>query len=247
MCIAILNQPGSFIPKENLKNAWDNNNHGAGIAYIDNDEVCAYHEPHEFDSFYEEYEYIRTISDKPILIHFRIATHGMGHDMLHPHDVTTGRVSLIHNGVISGLGNNDISDTREFANMLSKFYPDNVQFVDHPGIKAFILHALGRTNKVVLLDWTGDYRIVNAHLGHYDNDGNWFSNNSYKQVNSYIWAGNTKVYKKKSPASWNKPTTLFDIPTFSDSDNEALEAWEKEEEQRIKEEALLWRDDDAEI
>ena len=58
MCIAILNQPGSFIPKQQLKNAWDNNNHGAGIAYVDKGAVRSYHEPDSFDSFYEEYEYI---------------------------------------------------------------------------------------------------------------------------------------------------------------------------------------------
>ena len=195
MCIAIVNQPNYFIPKQQLKNAWDNNNHGAGIAYVDNGKVMTYHEPYSFEDFFEEYEFIRELTDAPMLIHFRIATHGKGIDMLHPHSVTEGSVSLIHNGVISGLGNTIVSDTREFAEMLSKFYPDNVDFIDHVGIEAMALALLGKTNKVALLDWRGEVRILNDHLGHYDEYGNWFSNTSYKQLNTYVWDGSKKVYK----------------------------------------------------
>ena len=253
MCIAILNQPNSFIPKHQLKNAWDNNNHGAGIAYIDKGVVCSYHEPDSFDSFYEEYEYIRTLSDLPIMLHFRIATHGKGKDMLHPHDVTPGRVSLVHNGIISGLGDNKISDTREYAEMLGKFYPDTVSFLDHPGIYAFAVHALGNSNKVIFLDWQGDYEILNDHLGHYDADGNWFSNNSYKQLNNYVWAGNKKVWR--GGGAWKAQTQPTIAPIAKpqtqkslweeeiEADEAALAAWEKDSEFQIKNDISTWDDD----
>jgi predicted glutamine amidotransferase len=212
MCIAIVNQPNSFLTKKQLKNAWDNNNHGAGIAYVDNGKVMTYHEGYNFDDFFEEYEFIRELTDTPILIHFRIATHGKGKDMLHPHSVTEGRVSLIHNGVISGLGDHKVSDTREFAQILAKFYPDNVDFIDHAGIRAMALTILGKSNKVAFLDWRGEVRILNDQLGHYDADGNWFSNDSYKRVNDYVWAGSKKVYKAGAAA---KPVAQ---PTFWDSE-----------------------------
>ena len=250
MCIAILNQPGSFIPKHQLKNAWDNNNHGAGIAYIDKGAVCSYHEAESFDSFYKEYEYIRTLSDLPIMLHFRIATHGMGHDMLHPHDVTPGRISLVHNGVISGLGDTKISDSRKYAQMLGNFFPDNVSFLEHPGIYAFAVHALGNSNKVILLDWRGDYEILNDHLGHYDTDGNWFSNDSYKRINGYIWAGNQKVWRS---GAWKAKTQSTIVPLSTpqkslweedfEADEAALAAWEKDSEFEIKSDISSWDED----
>lgn len=236
MCIAIVNQPNYFIPKQQLKNAWDNNNHGAGIAYVDNGKVMAYHEPYNFEDFFEEYEFIRELTDAPMLIHFRIATHGKGIDMLHPHSVTEGRVSLIHNGVISGLGDSIVSDTREFAEILGKFYPDNVDFIDHVGIEAMALALLGKTNKVALLDWRGEVRILNGHLGHYDDYGNWFSNSSYKQLNSYVWAGSKKVYKSlakstlaSQPTIWDADLKVAKVPTAPQYPTDWLEEdWDTE-------------------
>lgn len=240
MCLAIVNQPNSFLTKAQLKNAWDNNSDGAGIAYVDNGKVMTYHEGYNFEDFFEEYEFIRELTDTPILIHFRIATHGKGKDMLHPHSVTEGRISLIHNGVISGLGDHKVSDTREFANMLSKFYPDNIDFLDHAGIEALVMTIIGRSNKVAFLDWRGEVRILNEHLGHIDADGNWFSNTSYQRVNNYVWAGNKKVYKSgnyakhvpSQPTIWDStrnvaipaaPTSAIDFE--DDFDDEPSYKW----------------------
>jgi hypothetical protein len=74
------------------------------------------------------------------------------------------------------------------------------------------LTILGKSNKVAFLDWRGEVRILNDQLGHYDADGNWFSNDSYKRVNDYVWAGSKKVYKAGAVA---KPVAQ---PTFWDSE-----------------------------
>lgn len=207
MCIAILNK-SSVLSKKSLKNCWDNNNHGAGIGYIDGGEIRSYHESTSFDSFYEEYKYIRAISDKPLMLHFRIATHGMGKDMLHPHEVTHGKVTLIHNGIIRGLGDNRISDTREFAELLGNFRPKNVQFIDHKGVRGFAMHLLGGTNKVVLMDNRGEFRILNESLGHWDKaKDTWYSNYSYAERQDYVWYGNTKVPNK---SNYGKGQTAFE-------------------------------------
>ena len=193
MCIAILNK-SSMLSKKSLKNCWDNNYHGAGIGYIDGNELRSYHESTSFDSFYEEYKFIRQLSDKPMMLHFRIATHGMGKDMLHPHEVTHGKVTLVHNGIIRGLGDNRISDTREFAELLGNFRPKSVAFIDHKGVRGFAMHLLGGTNKVILMDNRGAFRILNESLGHWDkNKDTWYSNSSYKERQDYVWYGNTKV------------------------------------------------------
>jgi len=206
MCIAILNK-SSMLSKKSLKNCWDNNYHGAGIGYIDGNELRSYHESTSFDSFYEEYKFIRQLSDKPMMLHFRIATHGMGKDMLHPHEVTHGKVTLVHNGIIRGLGDNRISDTREFAELLGNFRPKSVAFIDHKGVRGFAMHLLGGTNKVILMDNRGAFRILNETLGHWDKSNDtWYSNGSYKERQDYVWYGNTKV---SSGSNYGKGQTAF--------------------------------------
>ena len=197
-----------MLSKKSLKNCWDNNYHGAGIGYIDGNELRSYHESTSFDSFYEEYKFIRQLSDKPMMLHFRIATHGMGKDMLHPHEVTHGKVTLVHNGIIRGLGDNRISDTREFAELLGNFRPKNVAFIDHKGVRGFAMHLLGGTNKVILMDNRGAFRILNESLGHWDkNKDTWYSNGSYKERQDYVWYGNTKV---SNGSAYGKGQTSFD-------------------------------------
>ncbi len=195
MCIAILNKSAK-LSKKSLQNCWDNNYHGAGIGYVDGNSIRSYHEGTSFESFYEEYQFIRDNTEHPLMLHFRIATHGKGTDMLHPHSVSEGKVSLIHNGIIYGLGNTIISDTREFAELLGNFTPKNVSFIDHKGVNGFAMHLLGRTNKVVLMDYRGAFRILNSQLGHWDkNQDTWYSNDSYKRSLDYVYHGNTKVQK----------------------------------------------------
>jgi hypothetical protein len=91
MCIAILNKSAK-LSKKSLQNCWDNNYHGAGIGYVDGNSIRSYHEGTSFESFYEEYQFIRNNSEHPLMLHFRIATHGKGTDMLHPHSVAEGKV-----------------------------------------------------------------------------------------------------------------------------------------------------------
>jgi len=195
MCIAILNKSAK-LSKKSLQNCWDNNYHGAGIGYVDGNSIRSYHEGTSFESFYEEYQFIRNNTEHPLMLHFRIATHGKGTDMLHPHSVAEGKVSLIHNGIIYGLGDTIVSDTREFAELLGNFNPKNVSFIDHKGVNGFAMHLLGRSNKVVLMDYRGAFRILNAQLGHWDkNQDTWYSNDSYKRSLDYVYHGNTKVQK----------------------------------------------------
>lgn len=239
MCIAILNK-STLLSKKSLKNCWDNNNHGAGIGYIDGNELRSYHESTSFESFYEEYKFIRQLTDQPMMLHFRIATHGMGKDMLHPHEVTHGKVTLIHNGIIRGLGDNRVSDTREFAELLGNFRPKNVSFIDNKGVRGFAMHLLGGTNKVVLMDNRGAFRILNESLGHWDkNKDTWYSNGSYKERQDYVWYGNTKVSNKSNYGQgqtafpYSQPTERWDGNEWIKADNakwdESKRSWVKVE------------------
>ena len=129
MCIAILNN-GKKITRQELSNCWVSNDDGAGMLYIDNGKLAIFKQPNrdgynvsgrDFDTFVKEYDRIYKLSkdsDMPILIHFRIATHGLDPAYLHPFLVSEN-VGLIHNGIIYGYGTRDVSDTYEFTNELS--------------------------------------------------------------------------------------------------------------------------------
>jgi len=112
-----------------------------------------------------------------MLIHFRIATHGLTPEYLHPFFVSDS-VGFIHNGIIFGLGSKDRSDTAEFADLLSCISIDNVATLDNPFIEESIYRFIETDNKLIFLDETGDYRIFNEGVGEWV-DGNWYSNKSH--------------------------------------------------------------------
>jgi hypothetical protein len=217
MCIAILNN-GKKLSRQELSNCWVSNDDGAGLLYINDGVLTAFKQPNhdgfnvagaDFDKFTKEYDRVYKLSresNTPVLLHFRIATHGLDPAYLHPFFVSD-KVGLIHNGIIYGYGTRDVSDTAEFANELATL-PDtmthSVEFLDNPFISNSILDKLESSNKVVFMDDTGDYRIFNAQLGHW-NKGNWFSNDAYKTRKTYY--GSTE--KKSTPGTQVKSQSYY--------------------------------------
>lgn len=197
MCIAILNN-GKKLTRKELSNCWTSNDDGAGMLYVQDGHLEVFKQPNHdgysragacFDKFYKEYERIYSMSNRqltPILVHFRIATHGLDPMYLHPFLVSEN-VGLIHNGIIHGYGTRDISDTAEFTLELStlpRTMTQDVEFLDNPFVKNSILDKLESSNKVVFMDSNGEYRIFNAQLGHWVGQ-NWFSNDAYKTRKTY--------------------------------------------------------------
>ena len=216
MCIAILNN-GKKLTRKELSNCWVSNDDGAGMLYIDNGKLAVFKQPNhdgfnvagrDFDNFVNEYDRVYTMSkasNNPVLIHFRIATHGLDPAYLHPF-LVSDNVGLIHNGIIYGYGTRDVSDTAEFAQELAtlpKSMTADVKFLDIDFISNSILDKLEASNKVVFMDNTGDYRIFNAQLGHWSN-GNWFSNDAYKTRTTYFGSvAGTKTTATKSQSYYN--------------------------------------------
>lgn len=210
MCIAILNtKKAGRLPKSYIKNSWDNNDMGAGLLWASMGKLNTF-KTYKYKDFLNKYNEIR--DDKSvgnIVLHFRIATSGFkGEHNLHPFLVNDD-LGFVHNGVISGLGNNKYSDTYEFNTMLQKF---NHNFIECDMTKHFLCDYIS-SSKLVFLDSTDKYTILNEKFGHWEDD-NWFSNNSYKSYNSYVWYGNTKV-EKASSFKWDDE---FDDETFSTDD-----------------------------
>lgn len=197
MCIAILNN-GSELTKQELQNCWISNDDGAGMLFIENDKLVACKYPNadgygkaeaSFDEFYADYReaFARSKSiGMPMLLHFRIATHGFDEKYLHPFFISED-VGMIHNGVITGFGSKEVSDTAEFAQELSTL-PESmlssVAFLDTKFVYNAIYEYIGDYNKLVFMDKHGDVSIFNEQAGHWVGD-NWFSNDSYKSLTRY--------------------------------------------------------------
>lgn len=213
MCIAILNVKGT-LKTEQIKNSWDNNNEGAGLLWREQGKLQTF-KSYSYKEFLNKYLTLRDNKNiTKIVLHFRIAT--SGHDKyvnLHPF-LVNDNLGFVHNGVIYGLGNKERSDTFQFNEML-KGLPTG--FLHNETIVKFIENYIGYS-KLVFLDNKNNHYIINESLGHYDNIGNWYSNDSYKQNNDFVYFGNQKVSKgktetkaqKKQAKKYSKKWDLFE-------------------------------------
>lgn len=234
MCIAILNTKKSGrLPKSHIKNSWENNDMGAGLLWNENNKLNVF-KTYEYDEYISKYNELRDNANiGNIVLHFRIATSGYkGEHNLHPF-LVNDKLGFVHNGVIRGLGNKQFSDTYEFNDMLKKF---SHNFLSCDMTKYFISEYIGHS-KLVFLDADDKYTIINEELGKWT-DGNWYSNDSYKQYNDYKYYGNTKVYSKPTtPAVVEKKDELDDFWDYtrgwdytSDIVEEPMDDWEMYEE-----------------
>lgn len=199
MCLAIMNL-NDTIPYQYLSNAWDNNSDGGGLLFITKGELQVFK---SFDkkAFIKTYMDIRKRNKNPMLIHFRIATSGFkGKKNLHPFMVSRN-LGFIHNGIISGLGDKDHSDTYEFCEILKKL----PNFIYDKDFNKLIMTAIG-SSKLAFLDNYGNYTIFNEKLGIWDGS-NWYSNTTHKYVYT-AWKAYDKEafyddYKKTYPRAWD--------------------------------------------
>jgi hypothetical protein len=210
MCIAILNtKKAGRLPKSHIKNSWENNDMGAGLLWNEGNKLNVF-KTYEYDEYIDKYNQIRDNANVGnIVLHFRIATSGYkGEHNLHPF-LVSDKLGFVHNGVIKGLGNKKFSDTYEFNDMLKKFKHN---FLGCDMSKYFISEYIGYS-KLVFLDIDDKYTIINEELGKWS-DGNWYSNDSYKQYNDFKYYGNQKVYNTPAAAP-SKVNGLYVDPTYT--------------------------------
>ena len=178
MCIAILKPKDKYLDKKILQICSDNNKDGCGFAYINNGKI--YIKKYLlFEDFWKDFEPIQEkYSNNAMLIHFRIATHGIvDTSNCHPFKLNK-RMALIHNGIINGYGDkNDKVDTVDFIDKVI----GNIGWKNwkNPSFIELVGKAIGYS-KLAILDISGDYYIVNEDKGEWV-DGVWFSNSSYKE------------------------------------------------------------------
>lgn len=177
MCIAIYKDKDLTISKETLQQCFKSNPDGAGFMYAQDKELHIQKGFFTFDEFYDAYQ---QHEKKRAVIHFRIKTHGkIDKANCHPFHIHKG-LGFVHNGIISGFGNQEVSDTREFSEgilkpLVSKW--GNLA-IFQPAIKSLVENRIGYS-KLIFLDRHGNAEIFNEKKGVWDN-GIWYSNSSYK-------------------------------------------------------------------
>jgi len=190
MCIGILNNKKT-LSKKHLKNSWENNDDGAGLLWVEKGKLKTFKELNSFIVFYHKYLEIRSKIKTPIVLHFRIGTHGKKNvDNLHPF-ICSEHVGFVHNGIISGWGNVLISDTNEFNLTILSKLPKG--FEQNEATLFLIQETIGYS-KLIFLNTNNEVSIVGEEKGSWSGD-DWFSNDSYKELNSYVYYGNIKKDK----------------------------------------------------
>lgn len=220
MCIAIYKPEGKVLSLATLKECYTSNPDGAGFMYAENKKL---HIEKGFFSFKSFYDAFKKHESKQTVIHFRIKTHGkIDTANCHPFAVNNA-IGFVHNGVISGFGDSDFSDTVRFNEQILRPLVNkwgNLALFQDPIID--LIESRIGYSKLVFLDRHGNHKIMNESKGVWDN-GVWFSNTSYKPYVAPAtpsWLDKTYSYGsyskpvariKSKPATYLKVNDLVEL------------------------------------
>jgi len=184
MC-TILTSTGKELPAEFLENIVNSNGDGAGFSYFKDGAIHIEKGFFDFASLYEAYK--KTIGC-PIIVHARFATSGAKNEAnCHPF-VISDRLHFCHNGVLHYFSSKfaGMSDTFGFGEIILKgFDNDNPKrkWWRNKGFLWFVKNAIGKGNKLALLDNEGKIEIINEESGEWIEEGViWASNGYYKEI-----------------------------------------------------------------
>lgn len=165
MCLILRLKTTDTLTPDEIRDVYARNRDGAGIAYVGADRAvyCARAVPVDADDCVRLVgvwlDAARADGAAEVVIHWRMATHGpVSREMAHPFRLASPCGSaLMHNGVISGLGGPDRSDTAEFAASLGPAVATHGH--THPDVVAAIRkHTPGSVIVIVAPDgihWHG--------------------------------------------------------------------------------------------
>ena len=172
MCIAVIKPKNVDFPtKEQLKNCFDSNPHGAGFMYSDGENLIIKKGFMSFKSFMEAFEKENISKDKLVFFHFRIATHGLiDEGNTHPFPITKNidmqrqqesvfkGYGLIHNGIfhydkeefLKYDVNNLISDTMLFAIQIQEAFEKDMTDINNLNtISDAIVYAMCKNSEAI--------------------------------------------------------------------------------------------------
>lgn len=202
MCIIVFKPKGKDLPKT-LEDCWTNNPDGAGYCMKkpNKDEIIIKKGFMKWKDFENSINNIKNPRDIDILFHFRIATSGgVNKEFCHPFPLsdniekltasrTTTKMAICHNGIISGFGDKDVSDTAEY-----------IANVAYPLFRATRLEQSEYTDEIIKNTVDGSrIATMTSHgvrlIGDWEeNDGIYYSNSNYLPYYRYSYYGYGKSY-----------------------------------------------------
>jgi glutamine amidotransferase len=187
MCLLVVASPNSTPKKKDLECASCNNPHGFGFAIITPKGIVTGRGMSAKKVIKEFLEVRKEFPSGYAMFHARFATHGVkNEENCHPFKVPSLEDTyLAHNGIldIKIAAGDKRSDTRIFAEDTLPAM-GGVAALDDDHVWAMVSKwSLGSKIVVFTLDPAAASQcyIVNEDAGHWDNDGMWWSNSTYKE------------------------------------------------------------------
>lgn len=214
MCIIVAKEKGVALPtKATLRTCFEHNKDGSGLMYVKDEKVIIEKGLMTFEDFWHKIKELKKtfnsdLTDKAIVIHFRIGTHGENDGATtHPFAISGNDsdlratyfetdIAMAHNGIIRDFNYDKIlSDTQSFVkDFVSVFKELNKNFYKNERVMKLITDKANiSSNKLCFLDkneniyWYGDKVIDNGVI---------YSNSTYKEpkyitpkysYSSYMW------------------------------------------------------------
>ncbi len=195
MCVIVATMARAKLPsKEIIQKCADHNKDGGGFMYV-KDKRVHIHKGYSdaakmFDDIMENVP-----ETAPIVVHFRLATHGgVKAALCHPFPITKDfdkmcaldiscSYGVAHNGIF-GYSKKDTGDYSDTQHFIADTLCDVIRYIEVDIVRKLFLNALG-TNKLALLSAKGTLRL----LGTFEKDGDvWFSN-KYWDVKPVVYGG----------------------------------------------------------
>ena len=205
MCIIVIKPAGIKLPAiKTIENCWYNNSDGAGLMYAAGGSVHiekGFMTLKAFKAALKRLEKNINVTNAPMVMHFRITTHGgTSPGNTHPFPITEklpllqmtkfkAPLAVAHNGMIDiKPSKKDISDTMEYVvSQLAPLYQLKKDFYRQPAGKKLIYNFI--KSKMVFLDAAGRIETIGDFIT--GDDGLLYSNTSYKARTIYynwdIW------------------------------------------------------------
>lgn len=220
MCIIVSKEKGVKLPtKKILENCFKRNSDGAGFMYVKNNQVMIDKGYMTFEDFYKRLkelkkEFGNDLTDKALVMHFRIGTHGNNDkETTHPFPVssseselrklkTTTNVGMAHNGIIPYYGYYTLlSDTQAFIkDYVSVFRDLDKQFYKNERVMQLIKKTA--SSKLCFLDNQENIYYLGDFV---ENEGVKYSNDTYKPYDPYSYSYS---YYPWYSANMNKNTSV---------------------------------------
>lgn len=193
MCIIAIKSRGIDLPSEEvLQNMWKANKDGAGFMYPKNGAVHIKKGFMKYEDFREELNKLEAecgLKDLPLIMHFRITTHGgTKPENTHPFPVTdsvgmlkklnsTAKIGMAHNGIINIYPREGISDTMEYdISQLAPLSRAMPTFYKDANIMKMISNAIG-SSKMAFMDGQGKIYTIGSFV---EEGGMRYSNRSFE-------------------------------------------------------------------